>query len=289
MTAISIILGILFIVLAPIAGGFIAGADRIITAKMQRRVGPPIKQPFYDVLKLMGKQNLVVNRFHGGYVLCSLIFTIVSGTLFFSGDNLLIVIFALIVAGVFLVLAAYSTNSPYALIGAERELLQMLAAEPMMLLAAVGLYEVAGSFDVYAILNCPHAPIVYLPGVFIGLAYVLTIKLRKSPFDLATSHHAHQELVKGLTTEFAGPSLAYFEIAHWYETILLLGMIFIFFGKYWFIGIIVTAIIYVIEILIDNINARIKWELMLLSAWVVTIILGVGNLMVLYFIFHIGA
>ena len=289
MTITSIILIILFIVLAPILGGYISGADRIITAKMQGRVGPPIKQPFYDVLKLLGKQNLVVNKFHGGYILCSLLFTIVSGGLFFGGNNLLLVIFALIVAGVFLVLAAYSTNSPYALIGAERELLQMLSAEPMILLSAVGLYTVTGSFDIYSIANCPHLPIVYLPGVFIGLCYVLTIKLRKSPFDLATSHHAHQELVKGLTTEFAGPSLAYFEIAHWYETVLLLAMVFLFFGSYWLLGIIAVIIIYFLEILIDNINARIKWELMLVSAWVVTVILGVGNLMILYFVFHIGA
>jgi ech hydrogenase subunit B len=284
-----IILIILFIVLAPIVGGFIAGADRILTAKMQGRVGPPIRQPFYDVAKLFRKQNLVVNRFHGDYMICFLIFTIASGALFFGGNNLLLVIFALIVAGVFLVLAAYSTNSPYALIGADRELLQMLAAEPMILLAAVGLYVVTGSFDVYTIANFPHAPIIYLPGVFIGLVYVLTIKLRKSPFDLATSHHAHQELVKGLTTEFAGPTLGYFEIAHWYETVLLLAIIFIFFGSHWICGLIAVLIVYFLEILVDNINARIKWELMLVSAWAVTLILGVGNLMVLYFILHIGA
>ena len=289
MTITSIILIILFIILAPLLGGIIAGADRILTAKMQGRVGPPLKQPFYDVLKLFGKQNLVVNRFHGDYMICFLIFMISSGALLFGGSNLLLVIFAMIVAGVFLVLAAYCTNSPYALIGAERELIQMLAAEPMILLSAVGLYVVTGSFDVYSIATCPHAPIVYLPGVFIGLAYVLTIKLRKSPFDLATSHHAHQELVKGLTTEFAGPSLAYFEIAHWYETVILLALIFLFFGSYWFWGIIAVVIIYVLEVFIDNINARIKWELMLISAWVVTLILGVGNLMVLYFVFHIGA
>ena len=289
MTITSIILIILFVILAPLLGGIISGADRILTAKMQGRVGPPLKQPFYDVLKLFGKQNLVVNRFHGDYMICFLIFMISSGALLFGGSNLLLVIFAMIVAGVFLVLAAYCTNSPYALIGAERELIQMLAAEPMILLSAVGLYVVTGSFDVYSIATCPHAPIVYLPGVFIGLAYVLTIKLRKSPFDLATSHHAHQELVKGLTTEFAGPSLAYFEIAHWYETVILLALIFLFFGSYWFWGIIAVIIIYILEVFIDNINARIKWELMLISAWVVTLILGVGNLMVLYFVFHIGA
>ena len=284
MYTFSIIMIIVFLILAPILGGFIAGVDRIITARMQGRVGPPVRQPFYDVLKLFGKENLVVNRFHVDYVACSLIFTVLAGAIFFGGANLLLAVFAMIVGGVFIVLAAYCTNSPYALIGAERELLQMLAAEPMILLAPVGLYMATGSFNVYEIAAAQHAPIFHLPGVYIALCYVFTIKLRKSPFDLSTSHHGHQELVKGLTTEFAGPSLAVFEITHWYETIFMLAMLFLFFGSHWFWGIIITVLVYLSEIFIDNINARIKWELMLASAWGITIILGVGNLLVLFFI-----
>ncbi|MGD9107990.1 MAG: NADH-quinone oxidoreductase subunit H [Gammaproteobacteria bacterium] len=273
---------VLSIILTPVIIGLISGVDRILTAKVQSRVGPPVLQPFYDVFKLFGKQNLVVNRFHGDFVLSSLVFTIVSVALFFAGQNLLIIIFALIVGNVFIVLAAYCCNSPYSLIGAERELLQMLAAEPMILLAAVGLYMVTKSFDVSTIATTGICPFIYLPGVFIALTYVFTIKLRKSPFDLSTSHHAHQELVKGLSTEFAGPSLAWFEIIHWYETMLLMAMMYLFFANIPWLGVLVVLAVYFIEILIDNINARIKWELMLASAWVVTLLLGVGNLMVLY-------
>ena len=273
-----------FIVLAPVAGGLISGVDRILTARMQSRVGPPVLQPFYDVFKLLGKDNLTVNRFHGYYLFIFLVFMIVSGAMFFAGLDLLMVIFALIVADMFLVLGAYSTNSPYASVGAERELLQMLSAEPMMLLTAVGFYAVTGTFHVDTIATSQKPLIAYLPGMFVGLTYVLTIKLRKSPFDLSTSHHAHQELVKGLTTEFAGPSLALIEIVHWYETILLLAMIYLFFGFCPIAGVLVCLFIYLIEIFIDNLNARIKWELMLKSAWVVTLICGVGNLLVLHFV-----
>lgn len=270
------------VILTPIVIGLITGVDRIITAKMQSRVGPPVLQPFYDVLKLFSKQNLVVNRFHNDFIISSLIFTIASVALFFTGQNLLLDIFVLVVGNIFVVLAAYSTNSPYALIGAERELLQMLAAEPMILLTAVGFYMVTGSFDVSDIASGHSGWIIlYLPGVFIALTYVLTIKLRKSPFDLSTSHHAHQEIVKGLSTEFAGPSLALFEIIHWYETMILLGILYLFFANMPFLGVIATLLIYFIEIIIDNVNARIRWELMLGSAWVVTLVLGVGNLLVL--------
>jgi len=42
--------------------------------------------------------------------------------------------------------------------------------------------------------------------------YILTIKFRKSPFDLSMSHHAHQEIVRGITTEFSGPALGLIEV-----------------------------------------------------------------------------
>jgi ech hydrogenase subunit B len=282
MTALFMVIG--YILFAPLLGGLLMGLDRIVTARIQSRVGPPALQPFFDVFKLLGKQNLTVNRFHSYYLFFFLIFMMVSGAMFFAGDDLLMVIFALIVADVFLVLGAYSTNSPYSSIGAERELLQMLSSEPMMLLTAVGFYMVTGSFDVSDIASSGKRLVLYLPGVFIGLTYVLTIKLRKSPFDLSTSHHAHQELVKGITTEFAGPSLALIEIEHWYETILLLGMICIFFAFNAVLAVFGSLFIYFVEVLIDNTNARIKWELMLKSAWLVTALLGIGNLLVLYFV-----
>ena len=280
----SLVWSALFVVLAPFVAGFISGVDRIITAKMQSRIGPPLLQPFYDVCKLFMKQNLVVNRFYGGFILSSLVFTIASVWLFFAGQNILLIIFVLIVGNVFLVLAGYASNSPYSFLGAERELLQMLAAEPMILLSAVGFYMVTGSFEISDIVATKYYSILYLPGVFIGLTYVLTIKLRKSPFDLATSHHAHQELVKGLSTEFSGCSLAIFEIIHWYETILLLGFLYLFFANMPIVGIIAILIIYFLEIVVDNINARIKWELMLNSSWMMTLICGIGNLFILYFI-----
>ena len=49
--------------------------------------------------------------------------------------------------------------------------------------------------------------------MLIGFMFISAVKLRKSPFDLSTSHHAHQEMVKGLTTEMAGPTLAIMNIA----------------------------------------------------------------------------
>ena len=106
-----------FVLLAPVIGGLVAGIDRKITAHMQGRVGPPILQPFYDVGKLFEKEQTVVNETQSFYVICYFIFMIFTGALFFAGGDILLVIFALTLAQIFLVLGAYSANSPTAISG----------------------------------------------------------------------------------------------------------------------------------------------------------------------------
>ncbi len=274
---------LLFIILGPIVGGLVSGIDRKITARLQSRVGPPILQPFYDVLKLFQKENLYVRKSQNIYILFYLIFIIFTGALLFAGEDILLFIFSLTLAEVFFVLAGFKGSSPYSQIGAQRELLQILAYEPMILLSVVGMYMVTKSFYVANIAAFPYPLINYLPGVFAGLVYILTIKLRKSPFDLATSHHAHQELVKGITTEYTGRSLAWIELAHFYETTFLLGFIYLFFAATPLIAILALIAVYFLEILIDNVTARVKWEYMLFVSWAVTLVLGFGNIIVLMF------
>jgi ech hydrogenase subunit B len=275
---------VLYMVIAPVIGGLVSGIDRIATARLQGRVGPPLLQSFYDVGKLFQKENLVVTPNQNFYIISYLVFIIVSGSLFFAGGDLLLVIFAFTLAHIFLVLGGYSSYSPYSFIGAERELIQVIAYEPMIILAAVGMYMVTGSFYVSSIASTPVPLILYLPGVFFGFLVVLTIRLRKSPFDLSTSHHAHQELVKGVTTEFSGPNLAGIEIADWYENVFLLGFIFLFFA--YSIPVAVAAIIvtYFIEVLIDNTFSRVTWQFTLRSAWIIAGTFGLVNLAVLYYL-----
>ena len=280
----AIAYALVYILLAPALGGLIAGIDRKVTARMQGRVGPPVLQPFYDVLKLFEKENPVVTETQNFYVLSYVVFMVVAGALFFSGGDMLLVIFAFTLSHIFLVLGAYASFSPYSHVGAERELLQIIAYEPMIILTAVGMYMVTKSFFVSDIISAPVPMILYLPGIFIGYLIVLTIKLRKSPFDLSTSHHAHQEIVKGVTTDFAGPNLGTIEIAHWYEYVFLLGVIWLFFAWNPVIAIVAILGAYFLEILIDNTMARVKWQLMLRSAWVIAGTLGLVNLGVLYYL-----
>jgi len=287
ITPMMVISAIAYLILAPFVGGLLMGIDRKITANMQGRFGPPIFQPFYDVRKLLEKEPITVAGSQDFFVMCMLIFMVFTGVMFFAGGNLLLVIFTLTTASIFLVIAAYSSHSPYSQIGAERELLQMMAYEPMVLIMAIGLYMVNKSFYVSHIITANTFSLKFLIGIFIGYIFIITIKLRKSPFDLSYSHHAHQELVKGITTEISGRTLAAIEVAHWYENVFLLGFIFLFFANgtvlMAIVGVLACLILYFLEIVIDNSYARMKWQFALKSSWVVTLVLGGINLMVLYF------
>ena len=93
------------------------------------------------------------------------------------------------------------------------------------------MYLVTRSFIVADIARSPQLLVLSLPGPFHRLRLHRSLfKMRKSPFDLSASHHAHQEIVRGITTEFSGTTLALIEIAHWYETTVVLGMVALFFA-----------------------------------------------------------
>lgn len=281
----SIIFMLIFVVFAPFVGGLLDGIDRKLSARMQGRKGPSILQPFYDVAKLFNKQILVVNQSQFFMVLSYLFFVAFSGALFYGGFDLLLCFFSLTTAAMFLVLAACSTHSPFSSMGSQRELLQMMSYEPMVLLTAVGFYLASGTFNVSEILKSNVSPIIKLPGFFIGFVFILSIKMRKSPFDLSTAHHAHQEMVKGVTTEMVGGLYAAVEIAEWYENVFLLSVVGLFFVNSnplsLLLAFVMCLVVFFIEVLIDNVSARFKWDKVLSTAWIATLLTGGVNLLIL--------
>jgi len=282
MSSLSILERMLaFIVIAPLAGGVLAGVDRKLSARLQGRYGPPVLQPFFDVGKLLRKERIIVNKFHNFTIGLFLLFTVFSGALFFAGADLLLTVFSLALAGTFFILGGFCVGSPFSHLGAQREIIQTVAYEPMVILLAVGMYQATGSFKVAEIAQFQGPLILWLPGVFAGFLYILTIKFRKSPFDLSMSHHAHQEIVRGITTEFSGPALALIEITHWYENVLLLGIVYLFFAFNPWLAFSMAAAAYFFEILIDMCYARFKWQLTFFSAWLFTAVAGVSNIVVL--------
>ena len=291
-----IIATLLFAITAPIVGCFLCGLDRKISAKMQGRVGPKLLQPLYDVLKLFNKEDASINTSERRYVVMALVFALIAGGLFFSGSNLLLCIFMISLSSLLIVVASYSSRSVYSELGAGREILQILSYEPAVLLFAI-VYSVAlmkSSFNISDAMNVStvfllDAPIIIkaLP-IFLCLLFVLTIKLRKSPFDLSQAQHAHQELVGGFSTEMCGRTLGYLEILHWIESVLFLawiGLFFVYSANFSIlIAIVISLIIWLFEVLIDNVNARVKWQAMLASSWVITFVFGCINLCLLMYL-----
>ena len=273
---------VVFGVCAPIAGCLLDGLDRKVSAGMQGRVGPRLLQPYYDLRKLLVKEQATVNAVDEAYVTCGLIFVVLAGGLFISGSNLLMCVFLVTLGTLFVIVAAYSSRSPYSDTGADRECLQVMSYEPMLLIMTVGFFTATQSFDIASLTTLESPIICVLVPIFIGLLFNLTIKLRKSPFDLSYSHHAHQEIVKGITTEMSGRTLAIVDVMHWCESVLFLmwvGMFFIWDNPISFaVAAIVMALVWFFEVWIDNNFARVKWQLCLKLAWLVALVMGVVNL-----------
>jgi ech hydrogenase subunit B len=263
----------------PVLGGCVNGLDRVVTARCQSRIGPPLLQSFYDVAKLMSKEQMVVNIWQVFCAYASLAAASISVVLFFLQSDLLLILFIQAVGAVFLVVGALSSTSPFSQIGAHRELLQVLCYEPLLILVAVGIYLQTGSFKIAQVFAGNRPLLLQLPFLYVVLGVALTIKLRKSPFDLSTSHHAHQELVKGLLTDYSGPFLALVEIGHWYEVVLMLGLCSLFWATTWPGMVALVATTYFLEILIDNVSARMNWRWMLGYGWALGLTLSLVNLM----------
>jgi len=281
-----VILDILFaltaLLLSVPAGALIAGADRILTARLQSRQGPPLLQPFWDVLKLFGKEPCVSSPWLIFSAYVTLASSAITLLIFFMQGDLLMLFFMFTTGAVFRVIGALAVPSPFGNVGAQRDLLQMLAYEPLIILTFVGLSIEAGSFSIAAITALKEPLLPQLPFLYIALGYALTIKLAKSPFDIASSHHAHQEIVRGVLTDYAGAELALLEIAHWLDVVLMLCLCALFWHTSLIGIVLLLTITYAAEILIDNVSARLTWQWMLKNAYGTTLIFAIGNVLWLY-------
>jgi len=205
--------------------------DRKVTARVQYRVGPPLLQPFYDVLKLMGKETLVPERAQGrGFLLAPVVGLAAAGVAAaiiwmanlkpalapgFVGD-LIVVIYLLTIPAAAVIYGAAASGSPHAAVGASREMKLLLAYElPLVLSALVPVVQLAraggaATFSLGAIVAHQQEAGWALGSVsgFVAAAVALLClqaKLTLVPFDLP---EAETELMGGTFVEYSGPPLA---------------------------------------------------------------------------------
>ena len=273
---------VLIIVLSPLAGAFLTAFDRKLTARMQGRIGPSWFQPFYDLAKLFSKKPMALHRPQLIYATLHLAFMMVAMLLLAQGRDLLMVLFVQAFSMICLVLGGMSVRSPYSWIGSQRKILQMLGVEPVFLIMILAMYLRNHSFLGSALFNKAEPLLPSMPLLFLAFLCAVAIEMEKSPFDLASSHHAHQEIVKGVTLEYSGPFLGIIEIAHFYETTFFFVLLMAFWHTNWIIALVVALSGLIFLLVLDNSFARLTPNWMLRFMWTVPLSMALANLIWLW-------
>ncbi len=199
--------------------------DRKVTAMVQWRVGPPWYQPAMDILKLMGKENLMPVTARGtGFFLAPVVALSATGVAAavlwhamvapggaFVGD-LIVVIYLLMIPALMTMLGASASGNPHAAVGASREMKLLLSYElPMLLAILVAVARTGWTLRLGEIVSAQAgSPVLYsISGALAMLVAIVCTqaKLGQVPFDMA---EAECEIMSGVYVEYSGPSLAMF-------------------------------------------------------------------------------
>jgi len=272
----DLLVPVLLILLAPLIGGLVHGFERIIKARMQRRLGPPLLQPFYDFLKLADKRKMIVHSTHaflGIMHFVSLWFAL--GVLLLGGD-LILVIFLHLLSTSLLILAGFSTRSIFSHLGANRTAISILCYEPVLILIAVSVFMLTGSFEVASIFSYEQPLLFKMPLAFIALLLILPIKLKKSPFDVA---EAHQELTGGVELEFSGIFYEAIYTAKWLDYVFCYTLVYLFGASNPLIGMGLVVLVFFYLNALDNSSARVNYKQMLRFSLIIALPIAFINLL----------
>lgn len=208
---------VIFIALAPLFEGIV----RKITAKVQSRQGPPVTQPYYDILKLLGKENIDSAgtwTFKVAPVIAlTSILSVVALIPFGRQANFLTqyadvisIIYLLTLGGVAVLLGALSSRNTYALIGASREMITMIMVEPVLaMLFIIGAVKVK-TLGIAAALASITSSGYSISVVIMIIVYLMALQafVGRQPFDIP---EAEIEILEGPYIEYSGPNYALFK------------------------------------------------------------------------------
>jgi formate hydrogenlyase subunit 4 len=222
----SILGGALNIALVLALAPLLHGVMRRVTARIQSRQGPPLLQPYFDLLKLLGKEDIESGETPGmqrfaAWLSLAAVLTVacllpmgLGAPLNLAGDVILL-IYLLTLCGVSTLLAGMAAGSTYSLIGVSREMMAMLTLEPLLAMALIVGALHAGSLRLDAVLNGSVYTSASVPWSGLIMVGVMLLALQafaqRAPFDIA---QAETELMDGPLLEYSGPKLALFQYAH---------------------------------------------------------------------------
>jgi ech hydrogenase subunit B len=272
----GLLVPVLMILFAPLIGGLIYGFERIIKARMQRRIGPPLLQPFYDFLKLADKRKMIVHSTHAFLGIMHFVSLWFALAVLLLGGDLILVIFLHLLSTSLLILAGYSARSIFSHLGANRTAISILAYEPVLILIAVSVFMLTGSFEVASIFSYSEPLLYKMPLAFIALLLILPIKLKKSPFDVA---EAHQEITGGVELEFSGIFFEAIYTAKWLDYVFCYTLVYLFGANNLLLGIGLVIFVFLYLNALDNSSARVNYKQMLRFSLIVALPIAFLNLL----------
>jgi NADH-quinone oxidoreductase subunit H len=219
-------------------GLFASWVDRKLVAKMQNRIGPPLMQPFADLIKLLAKEDIIpesANRAMFAVAPLVAFAGVVASAIYvpmwsaqaansFQGD-LIVVIYLLTLPAFALFLGGWYSTNPFATIGATRVLSQLFGYEVPFFLACLGPALAGGSWSISEITAAQADGgwfIAAAPLSFIVAMIALIGKLERVPFDIP---QAKTEIVTGPEVEYTGKRLALWKLSFLAETIVASALI----------------------------------------------------------------
>lgn len=250
---------IISIVLALLVAPLLEGTIRKLRAVVHSRKGPPVTQPYLDLLKLLGKEDLRVTShfvltlgpvlFLASLLVATAIAPLLPGVTGGFGGDVLVFVYFVSLSAVGLVLIGFAAGSPYSVLGAAREVMLLFVAEPVLIICLLVAALNAGTLSFEGMIQHHLAVGGSLSMVIAAVALLMALQAQvaKLPFDMA---EAESELMDGILTEISGPQLA---LCKW-------GM---FLKQYLYVGLFIQVFI----------PAAVWWAPTVVLKWLVSILL----------------
>ena len=220
-------------------GLMLKGFDRRVAARLQGRVGPPLAQPFYDLVKLARKRTMVPDIaaepvFLGAPLIGAVSMLLAAALVPIPGvyspnpllGDLLVLLYLLAVPAVVLMIAGSASGSPFGAIGFSREMALMIAYEGPLVLVVAAVALRTGSFSLTDIVayQQTHGAFLFDPMMWPALAAFLAFypaNLGIVPFDIP---EAETEVLEGPLLEYSGPALGLFKVMSALKAVVVLGL-----------------------------------------------------------------
>jgi len=228
---------LLVLLLAPLLTGFV----RKVKARLLRRRGPPLLQPYRDLIRLMRKDVVLAENaswlfrlipyiiFAGTWVAAALVPTFRGGLLFSWSADLIAIIALLGSARFFLALAGLDVGTSFGGIGSSREVMIASLAEPAMLMIVFAIALIAGSTQLSTMAAFMASPAVGLR-VSLGLGLIALIMVAiaenaRIPIDNPATHLELTMVHEAMVLEYSGRHLALIDLSSFLKLLLYVSLI----------------------------------------------------------------